>query len=75
MLEIVLFIVVLNLGIFIGYVLRVYLTKSNYVGTINITETPEKTIYSLDLSRAPEDIALREEVIFKVNPSEADLSQ
>lgn len=55
-------------GIFLGYVLRVFLEKHKaYSGTINVTRTPEKTLYLLELSGPPEDLENEREVLFKVN--------
>jgi len=36
-------------------------------GTMNITDTPEKTIYDLKLNGLPEDMANQKTVTFKVN--------
>lgn len=59
---------VFTLGIFVGYLVRVFLEKHKaYSGTINVTRTPEKTLYLLELSGPPEDLENEREVLFKVN--------
>lgn len=54
-------------GVFAGYVSRVFLEKHKaYSGVINVTRTPEKTLYLLELSGEPEDLENETEVVFKV---------
>lgn len=40
-----------------------------YVGEINVTEAPDKTLFSLDLKDEPESLKNKDEAIFKVNSS------
>lgn len=40
--------------------------KKNLVGSIVVSESKGITLYSLELTGDPKDIALKEEVIFKV---------
>jgi hypothetical protein len=55
-------------GVFSGYVCRVFLEKHKaYSGVINVTRTPEKTLYLLELSGEPEELENETEVVFKVN--------
>ena len=54
-------------GTFVGYLCRVFLEKHKaYSGVINVTRTPEKTLYLLELSGEPEDLENETEVLFKV---------
>jgi hypothetical protein len=54
-------------GVFAGYVCRVFLEKHKaYSGVINVTRTPEKTLYLLELSGEPEELENETEVVFKV---------
>lgn len=56
------------LGIGVGYLVRVLIVRSTgYSGVINVTKTPEKTLYLLELSGLPEDLENEREVLFKVN--------
>jgi hypothetical protein len=64
---VVLFIIVFSLGLILGYVIRVFLTKHQYSGTINVTETPEKIVYSLELDYAPEELEKQKEATFRIN--------
>lgn len=45
---------------------RWYGKRNGYAGTIVVTKTPEKLLYSLEVDN-PEEIALHKIVIFKVN--------
>ncbi len=38
-----------------------------YAGEINVQDTPDKTVYSLDLKTHPEDLSDGQDVVFKVN--------
>jgi hypothetical protein len=40
---------------------------AKYGGEINVIDTPDKTIYSLDLNHDPEELKEKKEVTFKVN--------
>jgi hypothetical protein len=45
---------------------RWYGRRNGYLGTIVVTKTPEKLLYSLEVDN-PEEIALHKRVIFTVN--------
>jgi hypothetical protein len=56
------------LGLLIGYFMRVLIVRhSGYSGTINVTHTPDKTLYLLELAGEPEELENEKEVIFRVN--------
>lgn len=40
---------------------------AKYSGSINMSETPEKVVYSLDLNHPVEELENKKEAIFKVN--------
>lgn len=42
-------------------------SASRYSGSLNVSEQAEKTVYSLELNHAPEELAQRDVVTFKVN--------
>lgn len=59
---------------FIGAVLGISTKAYNasdakYTGEINVTKAPDKTVYSLDLNHAVEDLDKKDEALFKVNTS------
>ena len=41
-------------------------SDARYSGNLNVSETPEKVIYSLDLNHAPELLIDQDEAIFKI---------
>lgn len=43
-------------------------STDKYAGTINVVETPDKKLFSLDLNSTPESIEAKKEVTFKVAP-------
>jgi hypothetical protein len=52
----------------IGFAVKRWHThRKTYVGTILISHEDEKTLYSLELDDYPEKIALKKEVVFKVD--------
>lgn len=56
------------IGAILGLSTRQYVNSgAKYSGAINVIETPDKTVYSLDLDHAPEELAKKDEAIFKVN--------
>lgn len=56
------------LGAMLGLSSRQYQQSgAKYVGDINIREAPDKTLFSLDLKGAPEDLKDKKEATFKVN--------
>lgn len=64
-------IIAFYLGAFAGFILHRWLgRKSSYSGTISVSRTPDKTLFSLELEGDPEEIAYKDEVVFKVETSE-----
>ena len=54
-------------GLCVGYVLRLVLDKfKHYSGTIEVTKTEGKTLYSLVLSDYPEKLEFQKEVLFRI---------
>lgn len=58
--------------VFIGATMRVTTKQyeesgEKYIGEINVTENPDKTLFSLDLEGDPEELIDKDEAIFKVN--------
>ena len=63
------------LGIVIGILLEKWRAQRNrYSGTILVTESEEKTLYSLELDEYPENLKFKKEVVFKVDSSEISQS-
>jgi hypothetical protein len=63
------------LGITIGILLEKWRAHRNrYSGTILVTESEEKTLYSLELDEYPENLKFKKEVVFKVDASEISQS-
>ena len=57
----------LLVGVIFGYLLRHWmLSMQSFSGTMRVTKTNEKTIYSLELEEDPEMLAFKPEVVFKV---------
>jgi hypothetical protein len=64
------------LGVILGVSSKQYEDSgAKYSGEINVTKTPDKTLYSLDLAHAPEVLEEKKEAIFKVNPTVEPPSQ
>ena len=64
----ILFIIIFSAGLLIGYVARVFIVrKTKYAGTILVVETPEKTIFSLELDDDPSYLEDMDEVMFKIS--------
>lgn len=58
--------------VFIGAVMGISSKKyeesgEKYVGEINVADTPDKTLFSLDLKGDPEELKDKKEATFKVN--------
>lgn len=72
MMEILSYIIVAGLGIFVGIVFKTWLIHrtSDYSGTIVIDKVSGKTIYSLVLDDYPEKIAFKKQILFKVDAPE-----
>lgn len=65
--------VIFYLGVFFGVLISWWLkSRKSYSGTIFVTETEEKTLYSLELEEYPEELRFKQEVVFKVDASELD---
>jgi hypothetical protein len=55
------------LGILLGIVGRMYNnSEARFSGSLNVTETSTKILYSLELNHAPEELKEKDEAIFKV---------
>ena len=48
-------------------------SHSRYGGTIYVTRTAKKTLYSLELRDYPEELVFKKVVVFKVDASEESL--
>jgi len=58
---------ILLVGFLVGYLTRVFLNRySHYTGTIVVSDSEGKTVYSLMLEDYPEKIELRKHVLFRV---------
>ena len=69
--EILMWVFAFALGILIGVLLEKWKShRSRYSGTILVTESEEKTLYSLELDEYPENLKFKKEVVFKVDASE-----
>jgi hypothetical protein len=63
-------------GLWIGFLIRAWIAhRQSYSGTIFITHSEEKTLYSLELNEYPESIELKKHIVFKVDASEVDLNR
>jgi hypothetical protein len=70
------FVLVFSFGLWIGFLLRAWIAhRERYSGTILITHSEEKTLYSLELDEYPESIELKKQVVFKVDASDVDLNR
>ena len=68
MLEILVSIFTFSIGVVFGYIARVHLVHSTeYAGTILVTQTEDKKIFSLELDTDPDTLEDADEVLFKVN--------
>lgn len=55
-------------GVVLGVSSNAYRNSDvRFDGEINVSETPDKTIYSLDLKHDPEELNKKDEAVFKVN--------
>jgi hypothetical protein len=68
------YLLILNVGILIGYGMRVWLVHrfTDYTGTIRVSKESEKTVYSLILDDYPEKLEFKKEVVFKVDASDVE---
>jgi hypothetical protein len=74
--EFILCLIVFNVGVVAGYLVRVAVTNSTgYDGTIKITKIEDRTIFSLELEDDPEQLEHETKVIFRVKASDMDSSQ
>ena len=59
------------LGLLVGILVRSWLQhRTDYSGTIQVTRSAEKTLYSLVLDDYPETIEFKKNVLFKVEASD-----
>lgn len=65
------FMLVFSFGVLMGFSLRAWIAyREQYSGTIHITHSEEKTLYSLELNEYPESIEFKKQIVFKVDASE-----
>jgi len=63
-------------GVLVGILLnKWWARRDRYSGTILVTESEEKTLYSLELDEYPENLKFKKEVVFKVDASEKSKPQ
>lgn len=68
--EILIYVLILWLGVIVGFLIRSLLFRNKSSGTIYVTVNSEKTLYSLELNDYPEELRFKKEVVFKVDSSE-----
>jgi len=75
MISFLIYLLILNLGILIGYGARVWMVHrfTDYTGTIHVSKNEEKTVYSLILDEYPEKLEFKKEVVFRVDASDVEL--
>jgi hypothetical protein len=75
MISLLIYLLILNLGILIGYGARVWMVRrfTDYTGTIHVSKNEEKTVYSLILDEYPEKLEFKKEVVFRVDASDVEL--
>jgi len=65
--------IVFYVGLFVGFMFHVWLgRRRSFSGIIQVTKTPDKTLFSLELTEDPEMIAYQDEIVFKVVTSEEE---
>lgn len=65
------YILVFSFGMLTGFSLRAWIAhREQYSGTIHITHSEEKTLYSLELNEYPETIEFKKQIVFKVDAAE-----
>lgn len=65
-----------SFGVWMGFLLRAWIAhREQYSGTIHITHSEEKTLYSLELNEYPETIEFKKQIVFKVDASEESLNR
>lgn len=66
----------LIVGFMIGFAVKRWLIRrKSYDGTILVSHEDQKTLYSLELDDYPEKIALKKEVVFKVDTTPETLNR
>lgn len=72
--EAIFIILVLHIGVAMGYCIRELIAHRfrNYDGVIRVTELENKTLYSLELEDDPEKIATQKELVFRVDVSDVE---
>lgn len=64
------------IGLVIGSLLTfLYFRDQKSSGTIYVSETEEKTLYSLQLEDYPEELKFKKKVVFKVDHPENNLTR
>ena len=70
------FILVYSFGLWMGFLLRAWIARrERYSGTIHITHSEQRTLYSLELDDYPETIEFKKQVVFRVDASEEKLNR
>lgn len=70
------YILVFSFGLWIGFLLRAWIAhREQYSGTIHITHSEKKTLYSLELDEYPESIEFKKQIVFRVDASEVEPSR
>jgi hypothetical protein len=61
--------IILIVGIVLGYAIKSYLIRRSKSGTIVVTKNEGRTLYSLELSEYPEKLEFKKRVVFDVDAS------
>ncbi len=62
------------IGIIVGFLIKTVLERrTKYGGSIIVTKSDEKTLYTLELDDDPEQIELKKKIVFKVIVPEREL--
>lgn len=64
--------IILLIGIVLGYAIKSYLVGRSKSGTIVVTKKEGRTLYSLELSEYPEKLEFKKIVVFDVDASGED---
>jgi hypothetical protein len=68
---------IFSVGVIVGFWVSLVLGRKAHApsGTILVTQSEQTTLYSLELDDYPESIALKKEVVFKVDASGRGLNR
>lgn len=74
--EIQLFFLIFLFGVFAGWILKAWLArKTHYSGSIVVTQTEQKILYSLVLNDYPETIQFKKHILLKVEAPKEKLDR